>query len=103
MGAAIFDTVNSAVLRAIAGIICMAALTHLAPASAQEATVVVLGDSNAQGYGVNPQDAFPARLEALLRRSGRPVHVVNAGVMGDTLGGLLARVDSQVPSGTRLV
>jgi acyl-CoA thioesterase-1 len=102
MDTAISALINSAVLRAIAGLICMTALTQITPASAQEATVVVLGDSNTQGYGVNPQDAFPARLEMLLRRSGRQVHVVNAGVMGDTLGGLLVRVDSQVPPGTRL-
>jgi len=103
MGTAMSALVNSLLLRAIAGLACMFAFTQIAPASAQEATVVVLGDSNTQGYGVNPQDAFPARLEALLRRSGRQVRVVNAGVMGDTLGGLLARVDSQVPAGTRLV
>src|SRR3954454_21939499 len=103
MGTAMSTLVNSVILRTIAGLACMFAFTHSTPASAQEATIVVLGHSNTQGYGVNPQDAFPARLEALLRRSGRPVHVVNAGVMGDTLGGLLARVDSQVPPGTRLV
>jgi acyl-CoA thioesterase-1 len=103
MGTAVFALANSVILRAIAGLACMLALTHITPASAQEATVVVLGDSNTQGYGVRPQDAFPARLEALLRRSGRQVHVVNAGLMGDTLGGLLARVDTQVPQGTRLV
>jgi len=103
MGTAMSSLVNSRTLRALAGLACMLAFTHITPASAQEATVVVLGDSNTQGYGVNPQDAFPARLEALLRRSGRAVRVVNAGVMGDTLGGLLARLDSQVPQGTRLV
>jgi acyl-CoA thioesterase I len=101
MGTANSALVNSVILRAVAGLVGMLAFTHITAASAQEATVVVLGDSNTQG--VNPQDAFPARLEGLLRRSGRPVHVVNAGVIGDTLGGLLARVDSQVPQGTRLV
>jgi len=103
MGTAMSSLVNSRILRALAGLACMFAVTQITPASAQEATIVVLGDSNTQGYGVNPQDAFPARLEGLLRRSGRAVRVVNAGVMGDTLGGLLARVDSQVPPGTRLV
>lgn len=72
-------------------------------ASAQEATVVVLGDSNAQGYGVNPQQAFPSRLETMLRSSGRSVRVINAGVALDTFGKMLARVDSSVPSGTQLV
>ncbi len=101
MGTAISALVNSVIFRAV-GVACIAALTHSTPAAAQ-ATIVVLGDSNTQGYGVAPQQAFPARLEAILRSSGRAVQVVNAGVMGDTLGGLLARVDSQVPPGTRLV
>jgi lysophospholipase L1-like esterase len=82
---------------------CLVVPLQLFPASAQEATIVALGDSNTQGFGVNPQDAFPARLEAILRRTGHAVRVVNAGVLGNTLGGLLARVDSQVPPGTRIV
>src|SRR5689334_22758725 len=72
-------------------------------AVAQETTVVVLGDSNAQGYGVSPQQAFPARLETLLRSSGRSVRVINAGVALDTLGKMLARVDTSVPPGTQIV
>jgi lysophospholipase L1-like esterase len=53
-------------------------------AKAQESKVVVLGDSNTQGVGVNPQDAFPSRVETILRSSGRSVRVLNAGVAGDT-------------------
>jgi hypothetical protein len=68
-------------------------------ASAQEATIVTLGDSNTSGFGVGAEEAFPARLEAMLRRRGRAVHVVNAGVPGDTFGGMLGRVDSSVPQG----
>jgi acyl-CoA thioesterase-1 len=103
MVTAISDFVNSAVVRTLVATACVFGIAHVMPASAQESTVVALGDSNTQGYGVSPQDAFPARLEALLRASGKSVRVVNAGVMGNTLGGLLARVDSQVPAGTRLV
>lgn len=71
-------------------------------ASAQEATIVTLGDSNTSGFGVGAQEAFPARLEAMLRKRGQAVRVVNAGVPGDTFGGMLGRVDSSVPQGTRL-
>jgi acyl-CoA thioesterase I len=97
--------IHSALLRALLAASCVLILTYvnITPASAQDGTIVALGDSNTQGYGVSPQDAFPARLEALLRASGKSVRVVNAGVMGNTLGGLLARVDAQVPPGTRLV
>jgi acyl-CoA thioesterase I len=72
-------------------------------AIAQQSSIVVLGDSNTQGYGVAPQQAFPAGLEAQLGAAGHSLHVVNAGVAGDTFGGLLSRVDSQVPPGTRVV
>jgi len=95
--------VNSARARRLAAAVCLILAAPIAPAAAQGATIVALGDSNTQGFGVNPQDAFPARLEAILRRSGYAVQVVNAGVMGNTLGGLLARVDTQVPPGTRVV
>ena len=37
-------------------------------ASAQEATIVTLGDSNTSGFGVGAQEAFPASLEAMLRK-----------------------------------
>ncbi len=72
-------------------------------AVAQETTIVVLGDSNAQGYGVSPQQAFPSRLETILRSSGRSVRVINAGVALDTFGKMLARVDTSVPPGTQIV
>jgi len=72
-------------------------------ASAQGGTIVALGDSNTAGYGVTPDEAFPARLEAMLRARGQLVRVINAGVPGDTLEGMLNRLDRSVPPGTRLV
>jgi acyl-CoA thioesterase-1 len=69
----------------------------------EENTVVVLGDSNASGYGVGPQEAYPAKLAKNLRSRGRPVGVINAGFAGDTFGAMLDRIDFSVPLGTRLV
>ena len=91
--------VNSIRLWMFAAALCLIAGSALA----QESTVVVLGDSNAQGYGVGPQQAFPARLESMLRSSGRSVRVINAGVALDTFGKMLARVDTSVPAGTQIV
>jgi len=34
------------------------------------AQIVALGDSNTAGFGLAPQQAYPAQLEALLRSSG---------------------------------
>lgn len=56
-------------------------------------TVVVLGDSLAAGYGVDPEEAFPALLGAKIREAGLPFAVVNAGVSGDTTAGGARRID----------
>ncbi|MBX3732774.1 MAG: arylesterase [Verrucomicrobiae bacterium] len=56
-------------------------------------TVMVLGDSLAAGYGVDPSESFPARLQELADEAGLPVTVVNAGVSGDTTAGGLRRLD----------
>ncbi len=55
--------------------------------------VVVLGDSLTAGYGLPPEQAFPARLAARLAGSGVAARVVDAGVSGDTSAGGRARLD----------
>jgi acyl-CoA thioesterase-1 len=54
--------------------------------------VLFLGDSLTAGLGLAQENAFPAQLSALLAAEGRPVHVVNAGVSGDTSSGGLRRL-----------
>ncbi len=64
------------------------------PLAAGEAiTIAVLGDSLTAGYGLSAAAAFPARLEAALRRSGIAARVIDAGVSGDTTAGGRARLD----------
>lgn len=46
--------------------------------------VVAFGDSLYAGYGVLPQQSFPARLEQALKDRGIAATVRNAGVSGDT-------------------
>jgi len=46
---------------------------------------------------------WPAKLEVLLHHRGVNVSVANEGVNGDTSDGMLQRMDSAVPSGTRVV
>ena len=70
------------------------ALLSLGPAEARgESVIVALGDSLTAGWGVAPDEAYPARLEMRLRREGYTYRVVNAGVSGDTTAGGLRRVD----------
>lgn len=53
-------------------------------AAAQPLTVLGFGDSLMAGYGLQPSDAFPVKLEAALKAKGHDVKVINAGVAGDT-------------------
>jgi acyl-CoA thioesterase-1 len=62
-------------------------------ASAAPMTLVALGDSLTQGYGLPPEDGFVPQLQAWLEAKGVSVNVVNAGVSGDTTAGGLARID----------
>lgn len=54
--------------------------------------LVVLGDSIAAGYGLDPEDAFPALLQKRIDETGVPYQVVNAGVSGDTTAGGVRRI-----------
>ncbi len=58
--------------------------------------LVVLGDSLTAGFGLAPEQAFPARLQVHLAARGIRVRVENAGVSGDTTAGGLARLDWSV-------
>ena len=79
-------------------------------ADAASLNIVALGASNTAGMGkgnhpggVPRSQAFPAQLEALLRAKGIDAHVRNAGIAGDTTGGMLRRMDAAVPDGTQIV
>jgi acyl-CoA thioesterase-1 len=69
------------------------------PASGQ---IVALGHSAVRGH-VAESEMWPAVLEGMLRAHGSRVHVINAGINGETTAEELARVDSAVPEGTRIV
>ncbi|MGH6891193.1 MAG: GDSL-type esterase/lipase family protein, partial [Dongiaceae bacterium] len=75
-------------------LVFLAALSlMLAPVRAETLRLVALGDSLTAGLGVEPEDAFPVKLEAALRARGFDVAVENAGVSGDTAKGALMRLD----------
>ncbi len=61
-------------------------------AAEPQRNVVVLGDSIAAGYGLDPDEAFPALLQQKVSRAGLPCQVINAGVSGDTTAGGLRRI-----------
>jgi len=71
----------------------IALLLLATPASAKSITILALGDSLTAGYGLDPQQAFPVKLEAALKAEGQDVRVLNAGVSGDTSAAALSRLD----------
>jgi acyl-CoA thioesterase-1 len=79
---------------------CVALFAWLGSAQAQ---VVALGASQTYGKGVGRSQAYPAQLESMLRGKGYNVRVENAGINGDTTDGMLSRLGSAVPSGTKVV
>jgi acyl-CoA thioesterase I len=90
-------------LQCIRGMVCVAAAMLLGVGAAHAATLIVaLGASNTYGRGVARSEAYPAQLEALLRARGHDVRVINAGINGDTTGGMLSRLGA-VPKGARIV
>ena len=79
------------------------AMAAAALAQTAELRIVALGASNTAGWGVAPSDSYPSQLQVLLAARGMAASVANAGVPGDTTGGMLARLDREVASGTHLV
>jgi acyl-CoA thioesterase I len=80
-----------------------AALSLTSPAAAATLNIVAIGASNTTGFGVGSDHAYPALLQAMLRKKGINANVTNAGVNGDVTGGMLSRLDAAVPKGTDLV
>jgi acyl-CoA thioesterase I len=56
-------------------------------------TILFFGDSLTAGYGLSPEEAFPALVEKKLVKNGKPSKVVNAGLSGETSAGGLTRID----------
>lgn len=65
----------------------------MSPPALAQAKVVFLGDSLTAGYGVAPDEAFPALVQRRIDELGWDFEVVNAGVPGDTSAGGLRRID----------
>lgn len=59
-------------------------LVMATPAQAREVLILAFGDSLSAGYGLKPQESFPAQLQTALRKQGVAARVHNGGVSGDT-------------------
>lgn len=71
-----------------------AAAVRPAPAGGAGAPVILfIGTSLTAGLGVDPDQAYPARIQARLDAAGLDYRVVNAGVSGETSAGALRRAE----------
>lgn len=69
-------------------IIAMAFLIQTPPK-----VILIFGDSLTAGYGLSPEEAFPALVEKQLKETGKSCKVINAGLSGETSAGGLSRIE----------
>lgn len=63
------------------------------PVMGPERRIIAFGDSLFAGYGLDPAQSYPARLEAALRAKGVNARITNAGISGDTTAAGLQRLE----------
>ena len=61
--------------------------------AAETKTLVFFGDSLTAGYGLDPDEAYPALIQKKIDDAGLHGRVVNAGLSGETTAGGLRRLD----------
>ena len=72
------------------GLACLFAITA---ATAATKTVLFYGDSLTAGYGLDPDEGYPALIQEKIDAAGLGWRVVNAGLSGETTAGGLRRLD----------
>jgi acyl-CoA thioesterase-1 len=70
-----------------------AAVASTAPSTTAAPAVVFLGDSLTAGYGLDPDQAYPALIQRKIDEAGLNYRVVNAGVSGETSAGARRRIE----------
>ena len=68
------------------------------PVMGPERKIIAFGDSLFAGYGLDPRDSYPEKLENALRAKGIDADVINAGVSGDTTAAGLQRLEFTLAS-----
>jgi acyl-CoA thioesterase-1 len=68
------------------------ALLAAAPSALAAKTILVMGDSLSAGYGIRPEQAWPALLERRLSEKHLDYNVVNLSISGETTAGGRSRM-----------
>jgi acyl-CoA thioesterase-1 len=74
-----------------------------APAAAEKNVILFLGDSLTAGYGLAPEEAYPALLAQRWSKEGLGWKVRNAGVSGITTAGVVENLDWNLADDVRTV
>jgi acyl-CoA thioesterase I len=69
------------------------AISFAGAAASGPRVILCLGDSITAGYGLDPEQGYPALLQKKIDAQGWNFRVVNAGQSGDTSAGGLSRLD----------
>ena len=73
---------------------CILFLLLATSVTAQEKkNILIFGDSITAGFGIEPQQAFPALIQNRIDSLGLNYNVINAGLSGETSAGGLRRID----------
>jgi acyl-CoA thioesterase-1 len=68
-------------------------LIHLISLDPAPKVILFYGDSLTAGYGLSPEEAFPALVEKKLNKTEKVARIVNAGLSGETSAGGLTRLN----------
>ena len=60
--------------------------------TAEEETLLILGDSISAGYGINQKDNWVSELQTKFDNDGTSIKLINSSVSGDTTSGGLQRL-----------
>ena len=82
--------------------LAISVLMFACAAQAEQIRIAAFGTSATYGRYLSRNDAYPAKLERVLRAKGFDVTVSNAGQNGDFAAAALGRIDSAVPRGTHI-
>src|SRR4029078_5906732 len=63
------------------------------PKATRTPVVLFFGTCLTAGYGLDPEQAFPALIEKKARDEGVPIKAINAGLSGETSAGAVRRID----------
>jgi acyl-CoA thioesterase-1 len=84
-------SVTRSVLRLVTAIVLVGAF-NATGYSEDRKVIVFFGDSLTEGFGVDPEQAYPAIVQQKVDEAGLPIQIVNAGLSGETTAAGLRRV-----------